>query len=131
MIVVNKNLLNTLSITLNGPLVQEAGFVSGYYVVEWVADETGESICMLPISFSTVSWRQTEIQFAEGTDAPLIGNVILTGTNRHWTYNIWKCPFGTEPTEAPFTVPSGSTLLETGRVWVEGADNAPIDPVYK
>jgi hypothetical protein len=129
MIVVTKNNLQTVNVTLNGPLAEEAGYVSGWIMVQWIADETGESICMKPISATTTSWRQTQIQFAEGTDDPMIGYVILTGTNRHWTYKIWKCPFPI-PEELP-DVPFDSTLVETGRVWVEGADLTPIDEIYK
>ncbi len=127
MIIVTKDSPNTFSVTLNGPLAQD--YVSGWLMVEWVADETGESICMKPMSVTNVSWRQTTIEFAEGANDPLIGYVTLTGTNRHWTYNIWKCPFPV-PTELP-EVPTGSTLIETGRVWVEGTDNAPINEIYK
>lgn len=127
MIIVTKNNLNTFSVTLNGPLAQN--YVSGWIMVEWVADQTGESICMKPISVTQASWRQTVIEFAEGADDPLIGYVTLTGTNRHWNYNIWKCPF---PIPTDLTgVPLGSTLLETGRVWVEGADLTPINEIYK
>jgi hypothetical protein len=67
--------------------------------------------------------------FDEGIDDPINGSVILTGTNRHWNYNIWSCPFPI-PATLP-GVPAGSTLLETGRVWVEGADLTPINDIYK
>lgn len=127
MIIVTKNNLNEFSVTLNGPLAQT--YVPGYLMVEWVADQTGESIYMVPITTQALSWRQTKIQFSEGTDQPMIGYVILTGTNRHWNYKIWSCPFPV-PSEI-LQVPGGSTLLETGRVWVEGADLTPINEIYK
>lgn len=129
MIIVTKNSTNFFSVSLNGPLAQT--FVNGYFIVEWVADQTGETIYMIPTSTQELSWRQTTFLFDEGIDDPINGSVILTGTNRHWNYNIWKCPYGTEPTSAPFTVPAGSTLLEIGRVWVEGTNNAPINDIYK
>jgi hypothetical protein len=127
MIIVTKNNLNEFSVTLNGPLAQT--YVPGYLMVEWVADQTGESIYMVPITTQALSWRQTKFLFDEGIDDPINGSVILTGANRHWTYNIWSCPFPV-PATLP-QVPVGSTLLETGRVWVEGADLTPINDIYK
>ena len=127
MIVVTKGAFNQLSFTLNGPDAQVSQF-TGFDLLEFIADQTGESVIVLPYT-NYFSWRQVVASFTEGTDDPLNQAIILTGTDNHWTYKWWRCQ-NPIPTELN-GIPSGSLMLETGSVWVEGVDPNPIDEVYK
>lgn len=130
MIIVTKGAFNQLSFTLNGPDAQESEIpvISGFDLLEFIADQTGESVIVLPYT-NYYSWRQVVASFTEGIDDPLNQKIILTGTDNHWTYKWWRC-LGPNPTELN-GIPSGAEMLETGKVWVEGIDSNPIDEVYK